>query len=160
MNTKIIRADYANAKQAKDIVKLMNAYAEDKMGGGTALAMSVQENLVEELAKRSYAFSVLAYVDDEAVGLVNCFESFTTFTCKPLVNIHDIIVLENARGMGFSHKMLEKVEEIALQRGCCKLTLEVLERNDIARASYEKFGFSWYGLDPEVGNAQFWHKVF
>ncbi len=37
--------------------------------------------------------------------------------------------------------MLRKVREIARQRGCCKITLEVLEGNDVAQAAYRKFGF-------------------
>ncbi len=37
--------------------------------------------------------------------------------------------------------MLQKVREIARQRGCCKITLEVLEGNDVAQAAYRKFGF-------------------
>jgi hypothetical protein len=26
-----------------------------------------------------------------AVGLVNCFEGFSTFACKPLVNVHELL---------------------------------------------------------------------
>ena len=154
----VIKSDYTDNKHAKDIVKLMNAYAADKMGGGHVLSQKVQENLVAELAKRSYAFSVLAYVGDDAVGLINCFEAFSTFACEPLVNIHDIIVLDGYRGMGINQKMLAKVEHIAKSRGCCKLTLEVLEGNELARASYEKFGFYGYELDPSMGKALFWQK--
>jgi ribosomal protein S18 acetylase RimI-like enzyme len=47
--------------------------------------------------------------------------------------------------------MLRKVEEVALQRDCGTLVLEVLEvleGNTIARKAYEKFGFSGYELDP------------
>jgi hypothetical protein len=31
---------------------------------------------------------------------------------------------------------------VARQRGCCKITLEVLEGNAVAQASYGKFGFA------------------
>jgi ribosomal protein S18 acetylase RimI-like enzyme len=55
--------------------------------------------------------------------------------------------------------MLEKVEELALEKGCCKLTLEVLQGNTIAQNSYEKFGFANYVLDPEMGSAMFWQKA-
>jgi len=62
------------------------------------------------------------------------------------------------RGQGLSTAMLQKVESIALQRGCCKITLEVLEGNLVARKAYEKFGFSGYELDPAMGKAMFWEK--
>lgn len=63
------------------------------------------------------------------------------------------------RGLGVSQLMLAKVEEQAKKRGCCKITLEVLEGNEIARNSYMKFGFDGYELDPEMGKALFWQKT-
>ncbi|RMM86761.1 Acetyltransferase, GNAT family [Pseudomonas savastanoi pv. glycinea] len=61
--------------------------------------------------------------------------------------------------MGISQKMLLKVEEIARQRGCCKLTLEVLEGNEVAQGAYRKLGFDNYQLSPEMGRAMFWQKA-
>ncbi len=55
--------------------------------------------------------------------------------------------------------MLEKVEKIALDKDCCKLTLEVFEGNLVAQKSYRKFGFSAYELAPEMGQALFWEKA-
>jgi len=89
---------------------------------------------------------------------VNCFEAFSTFLCKPLINIHDLVVIETYRSRGVSQRMLEKVEEIAKSKGCCKLTLEVLSGNVAAKSSYRKFGFDDYMLDPEAGSALFWQK--
>jgi len=37
---------------------------------------------------------------------------------------------------GISQMMLEKVEEIAKEKGCCKITLEVLSNNEVAKSSY------------------------
>ncbi|MNF17344.1 Acetyltransferase (GNAT) family protein [compost metagenome] len=55
--------------------------------------------------------------------------------------------------------MLAKVEEIARQRGCCKLTLEVLEGNPAAQGSYRGFGFEHACFDPAYGAMQFWSKA-
>ncbi len=54
--------------------------------------------------------------------------------------------------------MLHKVEDIARQRGCCKITLEVLEGNGPAQASYTKFGFAPGEFDPAHGRMMFWIK--
>ena len=159
MQIDVIKADYRDAKQAREIAFLLNAYAADPMGGGQPLADSVMDSLAAELAKLPHAFSVLAYVDSRPAGLANCFEMFSTFLCKPLVNIHDMVVLKEFRGRGLSHRILEFIEQIAIQKGCCKLTLEVLSKNDPARASYEKFGFKNYELDPAHGQALFWQKL-
>lgn len=158
MNISIAIADYNNPQQAQDLVELLDGYAHDPMGGGEALAPNVKQNLVAELAKLPHAFSILAYADGKPAGLVNCFLGFSTFAAKPLVNIHDITVSKDFRGLGLSYKMLEKVEEVARAKGCCKITLEVLEGNQIAKNSYSKFGFAAYELDPETGKALFWQK--
>jgi len=155
----IFKADYLDQKQAKDISYLLNCYAEDPMGGGQALSDEIKNKLAVELSKLPNAFSILCYVDDKPTGLVNCFVGFSTFKCKPLIYIHDVVVIANARGLGISQKMLQQVENIALEKGACKITLEVLEGNKIAKGAYQKFGFSGYELDPKMGKAMFWEKV-
>jgi ribosomal protein S18 acetylase RimI-like enzyme len=154
----VLQASYTNPVHAEAIGFLLNQYAQDVMGGGESLSMDTQQQLAIELAKRPHAFSVLAFVAGQPVGLVNCFEGFSTFQCRPLVNIHDVVVIDGQRGLGISQKMLSKVEEIARQRGCCKLTLEVLEGNTVAQAAYRKQGFAGYELDPAMGKAMFWQK--
>ncbi len=155
----VLQASYSNPIHAQAIGFLINQYAEDAMGGGQSLSQDTREQLAIELAKRSHAFSVLAFIAGEPVGLINCFEGFSTFACRPLVNIHDVVVVAAVRGQGIGQKMLAKVEEIARQRGCCKITLEVLEGNESAQAAYSKQGFSDYQLDPQMGKALFWQKA-
>ena len=158
MNIEIIIADYHNPAHAADLVEMLNHYATDPMGGAEPLCDHTKANLANELAKRPHAFSVLAYVDGKPAGLANCIEGFSTFKCKPLVNIHDIAVAKDFRGLGLSTKMMEKVEQTARERGCCKITLEVLEGNEVAKSAYAKFGFEGYELDPAMGKALFWEK--
>lgn len=158
MNISILRADYENLIHQQAIPFLLNEYANDPQGGAEPLSDSVLNSLVPELAKRPFAFSVLAFVDKKPAGLVNCFEGFSTFACKPLVNIHDVCVKKNYRGLGISIKMLELVTQIATERGCCKLTLEVLSNNSIAKSAYQKVGFVAYELAKESGSAEFWQK--
>mgnify|MGYP006137593845 FL=1 len=158
MTTEVIIADYQNPQQAADISLLLNSYAQDPMGGGQALPGFVQKNLALELAKVPNAFSVLCYVDGKPAGLTNCLQGFSTFKCKPLINIHDVVVVSGFRGNQISQHMLKKVEQVAVDRGCCKITLEVIEGNTVAKNAYLKFGFAGYALDPEMGNAMFWEK--
>ncbi len=158
MEVCIIQADYFDAGQATDIGYLMNEYALDPMGGGKALDVSVTKNLARKLSAVPDAFTILCYIDEKPAGLLNCFMGFSTFSCKPLVNLHDVFVISKYRGLGLSQKMLIQVEAIARERGCCKLTMEVLEGNKLAQQAYKKFGFDGYQLDPEMGKALFWQK--
>jgi ribosomal protein S18 acetylase RimI-like enzyme len=158
MEPELMVADYHNLSHGSDMAQLLSRYAEDPMGGGKALEADIADNLARELGKLPHAFTVLCYVNQKPAGLVNCFETYSSFKGKPLVNIHDVIVVKAFRGLGLSQLMLEKVEDIAKQKGCCKLTLEVLEGNDVAQHSYRKFGFAGYELDPVMGQAMFWQK--
>lgn len=159
MNIQILNVDYCNKKQATDLSYLLNEYAKDPMGGGQALPDNVLNNLAAELAKLPHALSVICYIDGKPAGLINAFEAFSTFSCKPLINIHDVVVLKEFRGNNLCQKMLLEIEAIAKNKGCCKLTLEVLTKNEAAKASYKKFGFSDFELDPAAGTAVFWQKT-
>ncbi|MCG8673623.1 MAG: GNAT family N-acetyltransferase [Pseudomonadales bacterium] len=159
MTIAIAQADYENQEHRMLIPMLLNEYACDPMGGGEPLKPSVRDALVDELVKVPGAITLLAFNDSEPVGLMNSFIGFSTFAAKPLINIHDVYVRQQWRGQGVSSLMLQRIEQIARELNCCKLTLEVLSNNRSAMKSYIKFGFSDYQLDPETGNALFWQKA-
>jgi ribosomal protein S18 acetylase RimI-like enzyme len=160
MNTApvMVEADYANAAHAAAIVAVLDSYARDPMGGGEPLSDYAKTHLVAALAARPHLFSVLAFAGDTAIGLVNCVEGFSTFACRPLVNIHDIAVIPAYRGRGIARALLAHVEQLARQRGACKLTLEVLSGNRRAAHLYAACGFTAYQLDPAMGHANFLQK--
>lgn len=156
---RLVEADYYHPQDAEAIVTLLDCYAADPMGGGVGLPELVKQKLVASLAQLQHAFSILCYHNEIAVGLVNCFEVFSTFQCRPVINIHDVIVHPDYRGLGISQLLLQKVEDIARARGACKITLEVLEKNDTAQKAYLKQGFAGYELGALAGNAFFWQKI-
>ncbi len=154
----IVIADLLDTVHGEAILSLLNQYALDDMGGNCGLSLFTKQNLISELQKRNGVHVILAYDGDTPVGLSICFDGFSTFACKPLLNIHDLVVAKRYQGQGIAKQLLERIEEIALSLGCCKLTLEVLEGNCVAKAVYKKSGFYPYELNPQVGKALFWHK--
>jgi ribosomal protein S18 acetylase RimI-like enzyme len=54
--------------------------------------------------------------------------------------------------------LFAEIEAIAREKGCCKMTLEVLSGNKPALGLYRSLGFGDYVLDPEQGKAVFWQK--
>ena len=158
---RIFQADYANPVHISALMTLLDGYARDPMGGGEPLSDHARQNLPQALAARPAMFSVLALDEaqgDLPVGLVNCIEGFSTFACQPLVNVHDVVVAATHRGQRVAQQMLVLVEQLALARGACKLTLEVLAGNAPAQKLYRRMGFDNYQLDPAMGNAQFMQK--
>jgi GNAT superfamily N-acetyltransferase len=154
----ILPVDYQNPAHRQALVMLLDAYAQDPMGGGEALAQDVKARLCDDLAARTDAASFIAWLDDAPVGLVNCIEGYSTFKAQPLMNIHDIAVLPGHRGAGVGQALLAAAEQHAKDRGCCKLTLEVLTGNARALKSYLGFGFEPYALDLAAGQASFMQK--
>lgn len=158
MVVELVVVDYLDPKQGSDLLHVLSAYACDVMGGGEDLPDEVKDKLLPALANQPGAFSVLAYVNGEPAAMANCLEGFSTFACAKLVNIHDFAVMPEFRGQQLSQKLLDRVESIAKQRGCCKVTLEVLQGNLVAQNAYRKFGFAGYELDEQMGHALFWQK--
>lgn len=158
MAVSVVLADYHDPVHAAAVVQTLDAYASDPLGGGKPLSDFTRMHLVSALAARPQAFSVLAFDGAQAVGLANCIEGFSTFACKPLVNIHDLAVAASHRGQRIGEAMLDKVAELARARGACKLTLEVLSGNHSAQRLYARSGFAGYQLDPAMGHAQFLQK--
>ena len=154
----IVRVRYDNPAHAAALIGLLDAYARDPAGGGEPLGDFARDNLIFELAARPFVFSVLAFDGDMPVGLVNAIEGFSTFACRPLVNVHDVVVASSHRGRGIAAQLFSEVEAIARERGACKLTLEVLDGNVPARALYRRLGFAAYQLDPGMGHAQVLQK--
>jgi ribosomal protein S18 acetylase RimI-like enzyme len=154
----IIEANLFEPNHAEAIVALLKSYAEGPMGGGVPLSEYVCNNLILKLAQRSDLLALLVFDEQLAVGMMIGFEGFSTFHCKPLLNIHDLIVAPSHRRQGIAKMLFKYAEEIATARGYCKVTLEVLEGNLGAQALYRTLGYRGYALDPAMGNALFWEK--
>lgn len=141
MNIRIVEADFANIAHASGIVKVLDSYASDSIGGGKPLSENVRQNLVQALREQPNCLVLLAFVEEEPTGIAICFTGFSTFQARQLLNIHDLAVVPHLRGKGIGSALLAEVERRALDRDYCKLTLEVQEDNHRARSVYERFGF-------------------
>jgi GNAT superfamily N-acetyltransferase len=142
MQLEIREADFDNPMDAAGIVDVLNSYASDPIGGGKPLTDDVRERLVPALRAQPHALVLLAFADAQPVGIAACFFGLSTFQARPLLNIHDLAVIPERRGMGIGRALLAKAEQHALSRDCCKLTLEVQDDNVRARSLYESFGFA------------------
>jgi len=148
---KIVAADYSDDAHRRAIPQLLNAYAKDLLGFCKSLEESVLKRLVAGLEAFPTAIVLLARVDGVYAGMAICFLGFSTFNARPLLNIHDFMVLQEYRLHGIGKALLTEVERIAREKGCCKMTLEVQMKNEAARRIYQSFGFKASFLDPEAG---------
>lgn len=156
---RIVAADFDNPVHAAAIVALLDEYASGPTGGNRPLSPFARSELVSQLRTRPTIHVLLAVADERAVGLAICIEGFSTFACKPLLNIHDLAVTREFRGRGIGRMLLQEAESLSRRLGCCKLTLEVLGGNDNAQRLYRSCGYAPYQLDPAVGTAMLWQHV-
>jgi ribosomal protein S18 acetylase RimI-like enzyme len=120
----------------------MNAYIADRMGGGEPLTPIKQLHLADALNNHPTAFVLLANVDGVYAGMLVAFENFSTFTVKPMINIHDVIVLREYRNMGVGRRLMEVIIAEGEKRGCSRITLEVRHDNATAQSLYKSVGFA------------------
>jgi ribosomal protein S18 acetylase RimI-like enzyme len=162
--------DLSQSGDQHALLTLLDAYARDPMGGGTALSSQTRSTLVAGLQATPSYRGWLAWEGSPAsrqgpplapgqpLGLLNAFLGYSTFAAAPLLNVHDLAVLPEARGRGVGRALLRVAEAFARHQGCCKLTLEVLEGNRPAQGLYTAEGYAGYSLDPQMGRAMFWQK--
>lgn len=154
--------DFDDQTQRQDFLDLLDHYMRGPTGSGQPMDEALRARLPDALRRRPTVLSFIAYWNKkgerQAAGLINCVEGFSTFAGRPLLNVHDIIVHEDFRRRGIATALLAHVEQVARERDCCKLTLEVLEGNAGARQAYLNCGFAGYQLDPAMGQALFMEK--
>lgn len=155
----VVETDLLRPEHQSATLDLLDAYARDPMGNGAPLSADVRRRLIPGLREHPTTMVFLAYSDGVAIGLAVCFRGFSTFAAKPLINIHDLVVLSTHRGRGIGRRLIEAVAEKGRLLDCCKLTLEVLENNQRARRLYDSAGFAQAMYQPEAGGALFMSKV-
>jgi ribosomal protein S18 acetylase RimI-like enzyme len=141
MEINILECDFKNNEHRNKIVELTEAFLLDPISGSKTLSTEVRENLVPCLENHPGILILFALVNNQYVGLCICYTNISSFKAKPYFNVHDVSVLEPFRGKGIGRKLLERVADIAVQRGYCKITLEVHETNLRAQALYSNLGF-------------------
>jgi len=155
---RIVEANLSLRADQEAVLAMVDAYSRDAMGDGKSLDPDVRTQLIPGLRRHPTTLIFLAFDGGQPIGAAVCFIGFSTFAAKPLINIHDFVVLPTSRGKGIGRQLLEAVETKAKQLGCCKLTLEVMDKNHQAVRMYQAAGFERYALQEEAGAAIFMSK--
>jgi ribosomal protein S18 acetylase RimI-like enzyme len=145
MNNSSIEVDFCNYSDPDDlkaVALFVNEYIEEECGIEHVLKPLHQLRMVNGLDEHPKSIVLLAKVYDVYAGMLVGFENFSTFTAKPMLNIHDVFVSPGFRGRGVGRKMIEKIESIARERSCSRITLEVNHDNVVAQELYKSEGFA------------------
>ena len=154
----VLEADLSRRAHRQAVVDLLDAYAQDPMGNGRELSDRVRRELIPGLQQHPTTIIFLAFQNGQPAGIATCFQGFSTFAARPLINISDFYVLPEFRGQHIGQVILTAVEKKAREIGCCKITLEVQENNRRAQGIYQAAGFSRAVYVEAAGGALFLSK--
>jgi ribosomal protein S18 acetylase RimI-like enzyme len=142
MSVRIVEADLSLAAHQEAVLAMVDAYSRDAMGNGKPLDQDVRTQLIPGLRRHPTTLIFLAFDGVQPIGAAVCFIGFSSFAAKPIINIHDFVVLPTSRGKGIGRQ----------------LPLEVMDKNHQAIRMYQAAGFERYSLQEKAGVAIFMSK--
>ena len=89
---------------------------------------------------KPFAEVLLALENAEPVGFAVYFHNFSTWLGRPGLYLEDLFVRPEKRGKGYGRALLERLAQIAKERGCGRMEWAVLDWNDPAIQFYRKLG--------------------
>ncbi len=158
MSERIQLADLRIRNDAEALLAVLDSYVQDPIIAGAPFDPEVREQLVPALLAHPTTLVWIAREEAQPVGALVGFLGFSTFRAKPLLNVHDLAVVPERRGQQLGERLLATAEAHARSLGCCKLTLEVQERNERALALYHRVGFGHFAPGVEQNPTAFLEK--
>jgi GNAT superfamily N-acetyltransferase len=89
---------------------------------------------------RPAAEVLLAHHGDECQGFALFFPNYSTFLAKPGIYLEDLFVKPQARGKGLGLALLQRIAQLAVERGCGRVEWSVLDWNAPSIGFYKKLG--------------------
>ena len=83
---------------------------------------------------------LLAIEDAEPVGFAVFFHNFSTWLGRHGLYLEDLFVRPEKRGKGYGRALLERLAQVAKERGCGRMEWAVLDWNEPAIQFYKKLG--------------------
>lgn len=84
--------------------------------------------------------AIVGEANGEVVTFALFFHNFSTFLTKKGLYLEDLYVKQTHRGQGFGKQMLQRLAQLALERGCGRFEWSVLDWNAPAIAFYQALG--------------------
>lgn len=137
MTSPELRIEKATEKDVSLILKFILELAEYEKPSDSLTA-------TEELLRmtlfgpKPFAQAIIAYYQDKPVAYAVYFFTYSTFSARPGIYLEDIYVRPSHRGAGVGRRLFIFLAQEAVERGCARLELSVLNWNERAIRFYEK----------------------
>ena len=134
-----IRIVAATEHETPVILEMIRGLAEYEKLAHTVTA--TEDRLRETLFGAKPAAEVLlAYDGPECAGFALFFQNYSTFLARPGIFLEDLFVKPHLRGRGIGFALLQRLAQIAVDRGCGRMEWEVLDWNQPSIEFYKKIG--------------------
>lgn len=101
---------------------------------------AIEDILREWIFEKQKAEVLFAQKDGKEIGFALFFHNFSTFLGKAGIYLEDLFVLPQYRGKGYGKAMLQKLSQIAVERGCGRLEWWCLDWNTPSIGFYQSLG--------------------
>ena len=129
---------YANENDCALILEFIKKLAEYEKMSDEVVAT---EALLKEWIFQKQKAEVLFVLDGEKeVGFALFFHNFSTFLSRAGIYLEDLYVLSEYRGKGYGKGLLQKLAQIAKERGCGRLEWCCLDWNQPSIDFYLSLG--------------------
>ncbi len=117
-------ATEADVAEILTFIKALAAYEKMEQE-----VVATEELLREWIFEKKKAEVLFASIDGKNVGFALFFHNFSTFLGRSGIYLEDLFVLPEYRGKGYGKAVLQKLAQIALERGCGRLEWWCLDWN-------------------------------
>ena len=120
------------------ILEMIRALAEyEQLLSEVVATESVLEEWLFDKEKAEVLFPML---EGKEIGFALYFHNFSTFLGRAGLYLEDLYIQPEYRGRGYGRKVLQKLAQIAVERGCGRLEWWCLDWNAPSIAFYKNLG--------------------
>ena len=129
----------ANINDIGAILKLIQGKADFD---GCLESLSSSDADIKEafFSAKPKANAILAFENDEAIGIATYYSIYSTFIAKPGIWLDDLFVYPSSRKSGAGKALISELCNIALDTGCGRIDWIVARENENGKGFYEYLG--------------------
>lgn len=106
----------------------------------TDQVVATEALLAETLFDKRQAEVLLAELGGQSVGMALFFHNYSTFLGRGGLYLEDLFVRPEYRGRGFGKQILQRLAQIAVERGCGRMEWSCLDWNTPSIGFYRSLG--------------------